>query len=197
MHYEAMFRGDYIAAVEMEEGKPLTLTITGIDFRSMFDEKKKGNIEKAVVSFREEERGWVINKTNAQLVAAMFGPETNDWRGKRVTIERQQVRLGGKMTPGIRVIGSPDLNSDITATVDLPRKRPQEVRLRRTGGGGRTRGGDGPWLDKAKAHAKREGVPWRDVLDRLRVDNDAQAEAMGGDAVRDAVMHLSGARGEE
>jgi len=131
VHYRAMFRGDYIAAVEIPEGREVTRTIRGVEIVSM--ESEDGVSEKPVVHFEESPRGWVLNRTNAECLAGMFGEETNGWRGKRVTLYRTQVQLGREKVPGIRVAGSPDLDRDITVKVKLPRRRPTPMRLRRTG----------------------------------------------------------------
>jgi len=106
MHYRAMFRGDYIAAVELPEGREVTRTIR--DVRMVAMEQSDGTVkEKPVCYFRESDRGWVLNRTNAECLAAMFGEDTADWSGSRVTIHREQVSLGRDKVPGIRVEPGP------------------------------------------------------------------------------------------
>jgi len=137
MHYRAMFRGDYIAAVELPEGREVTRTIR--DVRMVAMEQSDGTVkEKPVCYFRESDRGWVLNRTNAECLAAMFGEDTADWSGSRVTIHREQVSLGREKVPGIRVVGSPDLDRPVRAEVKLPRRKPRKVTLRVTGDGKRS-----------------------------------------------------------
>jgi hypothetical protein len=96
----------------------------------------KGGVEsRAMVSMKNAKKGWLLNRTNAELISAMFGYETADWQGRRVTISRAKVKFGPDTVDGIRVIGSPDLERDVRAEVKLPRKKPQAVVLRRTGAG--------------------------------------------------------------
>ncbi len=45
----------------------------------------------------------VLNKTNALLLAATFGDETDDWVGKGIEIWGEMVMFKGKTTPGIRL----------------------------------------------------------------------------------------------
>ncbi len=131
MDYRAMFKGDHIQAAEFA-GKTPTLTVKGVSLVRMEDEKK-GERERGVVHFRETDRGWVINRTNAESMAAMFGPETDAWIGKRVKLQAVEVQFGKQRVPGIRVMGSPDIASPVTFTLKLPRKRPQQVTLQATG----------------------------------------------------------------
>ncbi len=130
MHYEAMLRGDYLAAVEFGERTP-TFRIASVSLvdMEMDDGKKK---TKGVVYFHETDRGLVMNRTNAEAMARMFGNETNEWAGRRVTLHSVEVQLGPKKVPGIRVLGSPDIPEDITYKLKLPRKRAVDVTLRRT-----------------------------------------------------------------
>lgn len=131
MHYLALFKGDYIAAVEFD-GRSPTMTIKSVEVVGLEDDKGKTK-DRGVVWFAETKRGWVLNRTNATLLAAMFGPETKSWAGKRVTLHAVEVQFGPKKVPGIRVKGSPDLERDLVAEVVLPRKKPIKVRLVRTG----------------------------------------------------------------
>jgi hypothetical protein len=131
MHYRAMFRGDYIAAVELPENREVTRTIREVRLVQM--ESEDGVSEKPVCFFAETHRGWVLNRTNAECLAGMFGEETSRWQGKRVTLYRTTVQLGRERVPGIRVAGSPDIDRDITVKVKLPRRKPQPMTMRRTG----------------------------------------------------------------
>lgn len=130
MDYRLMFKGDHISAAEFA-GKVPTLTIKDVRLVRMEDEKK-GEREKGVVHFHETDRGWVINRTNAESLAHMFGPDTDHWAGKRVTLRAEQVRFGKETVPGIRVVGSPDIPKPVSFELKLPRKRPVKVTLQVT-----------------------------------------------------------------
>lgn len=127
MHVNQMFKGEYVSAAEFG-GKTPTLTIRDVVLVRMEDEKK-GEREKGVIHFMETDRGWVLNRTNALCLAAMFGPETDKWSGKRVKLHAVEVQLGKERVPGIRVVGSPDLDRPVTFELKLPRKRPQKVTM--------------------------------------------------------------------
>lgn len=105
--------------------------IGGRDFRIMsvrqgaFENTKGTNI--AVVSSNGEEREWVICKTNGFCLAALFGPDTDGWVGKVVTVYfDESVRgQGGDVVGGIRVTGSPSLDRPIIAKITLRGKTTQ------------------------------------------------------------------------
>jgi hypothetical protein len=126
MNWKAMFKGDFISAVEFD-GKSPTLTIAKANMTEVFDEKTGRDKAKGTIWFKEIDRGWIVNKTNALCLVGMFGEETDGWVGKRVTLFAKLVKFGPKTEPGIRVKGSPDLKAPLTVTVKLPKKRPEDM----------------------------------------------------------------------
>lgn len=138
MNYKEFFRGDYLIAEELGQRTP-TLTIRDVRkvrLASAGTDDEGGKTEerdRGVVYFAGKERGWVLNRTNAECLAAMWGAETDRWVGRRVTIYAAQVRLGGKTVLGIRVKGSPDLDRPLVVTIQLPRRRPVKMTMDVTG----------------------------------------------------------------
>jgi hypothetical protein len=124
MDYRALFKGEYISAVELGDKQP---TLTIVDVKGlMLDEEDGKQKGKGLVVFKETDRGWVLNKTNAQCLAAMFGKDTNGWKGKRVTLCMKMVQVGRETEPGIRVKGSPDITAPVEAVIKLPRRKPKK-----------------------------------------------------------------------
>ena len=132
MNATALLPGDFITAAEFG-GKTPTLTITDARLVKVFDEKTGGDKQKGTIFFRETPRGWILNRTNVLCLMAMFGSETNDWNGKRVTLAAELVQFGRDRVLGIRVKGSPDLLAPVLAEIKLPRKKPTTMRLVPTG----------------------------------------------------------------
>jgi len=130
MDYRQMFKGEYVAAVEFQGKQPI-LTVKSLALVTM--ENEKGVRERGVIHFQETDRGWVLNRTNAEALAAMFGRETEAWVGKRVKLAAVEVQFGKERVPGIRVVGSPDIPRPVTFELKLPRKRPVKVTLLATG----------------------------------------------------------------
>jgi hypothetical protein len=134
MNWKLMFKGDYMAAIEFGNrqfgGEIASVKLCKLEGD---DGRQK---EKGVVYFKGNDKGWVLCKTNAMCLAAMFGEDTTTWVGKRVTLYATMVSVGKEKQPGIRVKGSPDLTKPIPVTIKLPRKKAFTVTMQPTGKGG-------------------------------------------------------------
>jgi hypothetical protein len=58
---------------------------------------------KPVVWFIGQEKGLVLNKTNAGVISAAYGDETDDWHGKPVLLYSAEVAFKAEMVMSIRV----------------------------------------------------------------------------------------------
>lgn len=56
-----------------------------------------------VVYFVGKDKGLVLNKTNGNTIADLYGPETDAWPNKPITLFPTHTEYQGKMTPCIRV----------------------------------------------------------------------------------------------
>lgn len=75
------------------------VTIKAVDFKEVGDEK----VTKGVVYFDELPRGLVLNRTNVKRIIALHGNETDDWKGKKITLYPSETDFGGKTVDCIRV----------------------------------------------------------------------------------------------
>ena len=124
------FLGQYLTAAEFI-GKEPTLTVQKVtlekveSLKTTEDDGGGKMRDRVVVYFKEvkDGRGLLLNRTNAEALKEMWGRETNGWLGKRITFHVQQVRVGPKVEPGIRVKGSPELKKPHTFQLKLPRKK--------------------------------------------------------------------------
>lgn len=107
-------------------GKRVTMTIDRVTKEELGHGGSKDM--KVVMYFAEKSRvtgdavQMVLNRTNAEYIAAMFGTEADDWRGKKITMESQMVQFGRDKVPGIRVVGSPELTEKVYARGNKARK---------------------------------------------------------------------------
>lgn len=109
-HFKTLFPSLYLGAHDLQ-GKEVALTIR----RVVVEELKTsgGSERKPTVYFQEtqakaaqnktEEKRLVLNKTNAKSIAKMYGPEVNDWVGKRITVFSARVAAFGEEVDAIRV----------------------------------------------------------------------------------------------
>lgn len=115
-------------------GKDVTYTIASIQLEELESEDGKSKT-KGVVGFRETKKLLVINRTNSDCIKGMFGRETDNWIGKRVTFFPAPFfdNFTKEHTTAIRVRGSPDIKEATTVTIHLPKKKPTQVKMVKTG----------------------------------------------------------------
>ena len=56
-----------------------------------------------VCYFQGAKKGLVLNKTNANTIAELYGPQTENWHGRVITLFPTQVDYQGRQVPAIRV----------------------------------------------------------------------------------------------
>lgn len=114
MNINAAFPGTYLKAGDLQ-GRRVTVTMSHVNIEEL------GGEHKPVLYFEGKERGLVLNKTNANIIAELHGPETDDWVGHKITIYPARVEFQGKIVDAIRV----DLNAAAAASqAPLAAQRP-------------------------------------------------------------------------
>jgi hypothetical protein len=101
-HIGLLFPSNYLSGPDLR-GQDLTLTIKDIEPRHELRRSDDTKEHKPAVSFVEEPKLWVLNKTNASTIAGLYGPEAMGWRGKRITLCTEKVRAFGKTHDALRV----------------------------------------------------------------------------------------------
>lgn len=96
MNINEAFPSNYLKAEDLK-GKEPNVTISHVSMEKMGDDNKM------VLYFRNSEKGMVLNKTNAMNIAAWYGPETDDWEGKRVKLVVAWVDFQGRSVQALRV----------------------------------------------------------------------------------------------
>lgn len=129
MDVDAFFPSRFIKAVDLG-GKDVTLTIESVVGDEL--EGEKGKQFKGIVSFVGAKKKWVLNRTNALCLKALWGRETDAWKGHRVTIYPTTFND----EPCIRVKGSPEIDKPLEFELKLPRKKPRQMKLMPTGKAG-------------------------------------------------------------
>lgn len=95
-----LFPSPYLAATDVE-AKPV-VTIKTITKKTMKNRDGEDEV-KPVIFFNEMEKGMVLNKTNAEIIASLYGNTLEDWTGERVQLHSVMVEAFGKRQPAIRV----------------------------------------------------------------------------------------------
>lgn len=95
MKVSKAFGADNFRASDLDDD--LTLTIKGIIEADMGDEHKP------TLTFKEDKRRLVLNKTNAKSIAAIHGDETDSWGGKQITLYASTCDYRGDNVECIRI----------------------------------------------------------------------------------------------
>jgi hypothetical protein len=80
----------------------------------------------------------VLNRTNAKRIAKLYGPDTDKWLGKPITLYPSECDFGDETVPCLRVrpeapqIDDPDddLDEEEQAALDAVRKRKAEKKAK-------------------------------------------------------------------
>lgn len=95
-------------------GKEFEMTIKDFGSEMMPDHKGADEL-KYTLQFNETDKSLILNKTNAKRLAVLFGPETNEWKGKRIVLYTEEVKAFGKLHNAIRIKGTSDDKPEETA----------------------------------------------------------------------------------
>lgn len=101
MDYRGMFDRDFIGAWDLQ-GRDVTVTISKVVAATLTAQGGRKS-KKPVVFMDGTEKGFALNKTNAKCIASMYGNNTDNWIGKRVTLYPTQVGFGNETVDAIRV----------------------------------------------------------------------------------------------
>lgn len=130
MDARLLFPSQYIGAPDLR-GKDVTLTIDRLIVEGL--KTDKGTEKKPVIYFREmearhrrgegENKRWVLNKTCMKVIGDLYGYETDDWRGKRVTLYPTTCLAFGKEVDCVRVRPTKPPSKQTAPTPEPPRER--------------------------------------------------------------------------
>jgi len=79
--------------------KDAIVTIVNVGFKEVGEERKN----KGFVAFAEFDRPMVLNRTNLKRIIAIYGKDTDAWKGKKITIYPSETDMAGKTVACLRV----------------------------------------------------------------------------------------------
>lgn len=152
---KALIESKYLSAADLM-GKHVPVLILKILLKQKI--KGQGGLTdiKPVFMLKGWEKGWVLNKTNLNSIAEVYGSKAEKWIGQPVVLYATKVENGGKMVDAIRV--------DVDATNDHLEKLKQRPKTN----------GDGPETATEPKHDETTG----EVIDPdLPADEETQPAA--------------------
>lgn len=100
MDYRTMFDSEYLGAWDLP--RDVTVTIATVKAGQLVGEKGR-TAKKPIITFAGKTKAFAANKTNCKTIAAMYGTDTREWIGKRITLYATTTEFGGKQMDCIRV----------------------------------------------------------------------------------------------
>ena len=99
MNIDKAYPSKYLKAGDVSE-TPRAFTITHAEIEEVGRDKE----ERLVLYFVDQDKGMVVNKTNANTIAKALGSkETDEWIGKIIRLYSTEVQFGDEMVEAIRV----------------------------------------------------------------------------------------------
>ena len=90
------FPSKYLKCADLQ-GKAVTVKVERVEIEEI------GNDKRPIAYFYGKEKGLVLNKTNANVIADMYGDDTDAWDGKMITLRPTRVDFKGERVDAIRV----------------------------------------------------------------------------------------------
>ena len=97
MNINQTFPSKWIKASDLQ-GRTFKLTIHDVTLEQFQD-----GTQKPAVWFVGREKAMILNKTNAETIAAMYGEETDTWKGRELEVFSMKVQGPNGIVDGIRV----------------------------------------------------------------------------------------------
>jgi hypothetical protein len=134
--YRELYAGKFLTGPECAE-QP-TFKITAVREEQVEDPEKPKQFRVKVVIYglflRDRERPWIVCKSSAIMLAALFGEDHTRWVGRHVTLRFDpEISVDGRKVGGARPLGSPELERPITVSIKLPRRKATKHELIPTG----------------------------------------------------------------
>ncbi len=96
-----MFPSRFLKASDIDDGADMVLTIDSLKMETLG--QGRDSQEKWVVFFKETAKGLVLNKTNTNVIAKLYGDDTDEWAGCKVALFATEVQFKDEMVLSIRV----------------------------------------------------------------------------------------------
>ncbi len=96
MNLNDLYPSRFLKASDLN-GRNMNVVIHSLDKDSLHGESKN------VMTFKNMEKQLVLNRTNAELIGELFGPDTDRWVGKSIELHKARVSFQGKLVDAIRV----------------------------------------------------------------------------------------------
>jgi hypothetical protein len=99
MKMSEAFPSKFLRAADLPEGASIPVVIDKVTLEEVGEDRET----KPVAYFKGKQKGLVLNKTNAGVIADAYGDESDGWTNKPINLVVSKVLFQGKFTPCVRV----------------------------------------------------------------------------------------------
>ncbi len=128
--FRSLYDSKFLYAHDLK-GRDCAVTIKAVKAVKLHSvDKDKPEQKKPAIWFVEshDDRALVLCKTNARIIAGMFGNDVDDWVGKRIVLFPARVEAFGSVVDAIRIRPTaPAKNVKSGAFVEVPHIAPPEA----------------------------------------------------------------------
>lgn len=100
MNVNDLFPSKYLKAHDLG-GKVFTLTIRDVTLEDVGHGAEQER--KLTLAFEKATKMMLLNRTNAMIIASLYGPETDAWLGKAVTVYSARIKAFGAWHDALRI----------------------------------------------------------------------------------------------
>src|SRR5258708_5408711 len=120
----AAFPSKYLKAADLHD-KQIQAVMSHVLLEEL--QNKDGTDLCPILYFDGVSRGMVLNKTNAKVIAAAYGDETDEWAGKPIVLFPAMVAYGAETVEAIRLKVPGAISVDARAFRERSRERSREL----------------------------------------------------------------------
>lgn len=112
-HWRKLTHPNYLGSWSFQPGEEKTVTIKEV--KQEIVKNQNGSEECTVVYFEEDIKPLILNKTNAEMIAKVWGtPFIEDWKGLQIILKVKKVSAFGEMVDAVRVANTRPTNEILT-----------------------------------------------------------------------------------
>lgn len=101
-HWKNFIDKDYLGSHNLEEGEEMLLTIARFEGEEEVT-TGEGKKSKQVLYFKEDVPKMILNITNGNTIAQLYGTHPDKWVGKQIQLYAASVKAFGKVQDALRV----------------------------------------------------------------------------------------------
>lgn len=102
-HWKNFLDKNYLGAHNLEQGEELLVTIERFEGEEVVQSKENGKQKKPVLYFKEEVPKLILNITNGNTIAALYGSHPEAWIGKQIQLHAAPITAFKKQMEAIRI----------------------------------------------------------------------------------------------